>query len=332
MKVWLHNYFLTRGNLKPHAGALFKIEFTESLTGYADIHPWPELEEKPLHQQLGLVLDGKPTPAFYKSLGFAKIDAEARRAGISLMNGLKIPESHFFVSDLESLTFEKLLDIADRGFKILKVKIFLVSMSFPEIEKIKELASELERLNLKLRLDFNASGDFAKADGFFSVWFKEFRHFNLIDFVEDPCLFVAQHWQKLKSRWGIKLALDHQLKYVESKDRRELGKFADILIFKPSHQLAEEITALAKRNNLQISVTTSLDHALGIMSATFEAAKINEQNPGLITPCGLVSHGDFSNDGFFSKIPVRGPKLQDFSGSGFGFDEELAKLKWNFFL
>src|SRR4029078_6257499 len=68
---------------RPREGALLRAG-----DGFADIHPWPELGDEPLEEQLKHV---ETLPALH----YARIDGEARRRGVSLFDGLTIPESHW---------------------------------------------------------------------------------------------------------------------------------------------------------------------------------------------------------------------------------------------
>jgi o-succinylbenzoate synthase len=56
----------------PRHGALIRVD-----GGFADIHPWPELGDLPLDQQLALLARDETTPLTQASLEFASIDAAA---------------------------------------------------------------------------------------------------------------------------------------------------------------------------------------------------------------------------------------------------------------
>src|SRR3954454_23782425 len=74
----------------PRRGALICVD-----GGFADVHPWPELGDLPLDEQLALLARGETTPLTHASIDFAGIDASARRDGRSLFDGLTIPPSHW---------------------------------------------------------------------------------------------------------------------------------------------------------------------------------------------------------------------------------------------
>ena len=60
------------------SGALLKISWPSGKTGYADLHPWPELGDEKLDDQLAMLEKLRLTPLTEQSINFAKRDAEAR--------------------------------------------------------------------------------------------------------------------------------------------------------------------------------------------------------------------------------------------------------------
>src|SRR5438094_571928 len=107
----------------PRRGALIRIG-----GGFADIHPWPELGDAPLDAQIATLARGQTTPLTRRSLEMAALDAQARDRGVSLFEGVSIPESHWPGDD------------PPPGFDTVKLK-------------------SIERLpsNVRLRIDFNAT-------------------------------------------------------------------------------------------------------------------------------------------------------------------------------
>ncbi|HVR40608.1 MAG TPA: hypothetical protein VMU84_16050 [Thermoanaerobaculia bacterium] len=174
MGLWIHRYTLTpRARLsavaRPGAreGALLRAD-----DGFADIHPWPELGDAPLDEQLALLARGETTPLTRCSLRFASLDAAARSRSVSLFDGLTIPESHWPGAD------------PPPGFDTVKIKNVAV---IPP--------------NVRLRIDFNAT---LSADEFLRLELPRER----VDFVEDPCPYDARVWNELRAKTGLRLALD----------------------------------------------------------------------------------------------------------------------------
>jgi len=88
--MWIHRYTLTPrrplsalAGAAPRHGALLRTE-----TGFADVHPWPELGDAPLDEQLALLARGETTPLTRRSLWFAS------QWRADLFDGLTIPRSH----------------------------------------------------------------------------------------------------------------------------------------------------------------------------------------------------------------------------------------------
>ncbi len=150
-------------------GALLRVD-----NGYADVHPWPELGDATLDEQLDLLARGETTALTRQSLGFAEIDGRAREAGRSLFEGLTIPPSHWPGPD------------PPEDFAIAKLK---------SLEHVPP--------RVKLRIDFNArltSSQFVQIA-------RELPR-ERIDFIEDPCPYDPQTWRLLRDLTGLKLALD----------------------------------------------------------------------------------------------------------------------------
>lgn len=181
----------------PRHGALIRVN-----GGFADIHPWPELGDAPLDEQLALLARGGTTNLTTASLEFAAIDAAARREGRNLFEGLTIPPSHWPGPDPPD------------GFDTVKLK---------GIDRIPD--------HVRLRIDFNAR---LMPDEFVRIAATLPR--ERIDFIEDPCPYDAATWVELRARTGLRLALDRA---VATEHRQEcLCSFegADVLVVKPAIQ------------------------------------------------------------------------------------------------
>jgi O-succinylbenzoate synthase len=171
-------------------GALIRVN-----GGVADVHPWPELGDLPLDEQLALLARGETTPLTQSSLEFASIDAAARRDGRSLFDGLTIPPSHWPGPDPPA------------AFDTVKLK---------NIDVIPD--------RVRLRIDFNAT---LTAAEFVRIAASLPR--DRIDFIEDPCPYDAAVWRELREKTGLRLALDRG----PDSSQREPGSY-DVLIVKPA--------------------------------------------------------------------------------------------------
>ena len=170
MRVLVHRYSLTlRNGGGWREGALLQVH-----GGYADVHPWPELGDAPLDEQLARLSRGETTALTGASLQLAAVDGAARRRGVSLFEGLTIPASHWPGND------------PPPGFDTVKLKRV---MEVPE--------------HVRIRIDFNARLTPAEFLRIAETLPKE-----RIDFIEDPCAYDEAVWRDLRERTGLRLALD----------------------------------------------------------------------------------------------------------------------------
>lgn len=105
--MWIWRYSLkprralsALAGARPREGALLRVG-----DGFADVHPWPELGDAPLDEQLALLAHDQTTPLTRRSLWFASV---WRR---DMFDGLTIPRSHWPGSDPRE------------GFDIAKIKM-----------------------------------------------------------------------------------------------------------------------------------------------------------------------------------------------------------------
>jgi O-succinylbenzoate synthase len=154
---------------RPREGALLHVG-----DGFADVHPWPELGDAPLDEQLARLARGETTPLTARSLYFARVDAEARADGRSLFEGLTIPRSHW--------------PGPDPPFDFDTVKLKGIDQVPPKV---------------RLRIDFNGR---LRPEEF--IYMAEALPRERVDFVEDPCPYDGPTWSALRQSTGLRLALD----------------------------------------------------------------------------------------------------------------------------
>lgn len=177
MRLWVHRYTLMpkrrlSGVAREGAreGALLRVG-----DGFADVHPWPELGDAPLDEQLALLARGETTALTRASLHLAALDGDARRRGVSLFEGLTIPLSHWPGND------------PPPGFDTIKIKGV---MDVPD--------------DVRIRIDFNAA---LTPEEFLRI--AETLPRERIDFVEDPCPYEETVWAALENETGLTLAYDN---------------------------------------------------------------------------------------------------------------------------
>jgi o-succinylbenzoate synthase len=188
----VHRYVLRLRRGGSREGALLRVE-----DGFADVHPWPELGDAPLDEQLALLARGETTPLTRASLRLAALDADARRRGVSLFAGLTIPLSHWPGNEPPD------------GFDTVKTKGV---METPE--------------HVRIRIDFNARLTAAQ----FARIAATLPH-ERIDFIEDPCPYEERTWNDLREKTGLRLAFD-----LPPTANRQPPTAYDVLVHKPALQ------------------------------------------------------------------------------------------------
>ena len=165
----VHRYTLRMSSGEVREGALLRVG-----DGFADVHPWPELGDAPLDEQLTSLARGVITPLMRASLQCAAIDGEARRCGVSLFDGVTIPLSHWPGND------------PPPGFDTVKLK------------RVMDVPA-----HVRIRIDFNARLSPAEFLRIAASLPKE-----RVDFIEDPCPYDEDVWRELRASTGLRLALD----------------------------------------------------------------------------------------------------------------------------
>lgn len=299
--IQIHRYELEsaatlngRSSRRRFPGALIQVD-----GGYGCIHPWPELGDASLDQQLQALRTGLETPLTKRALICCQIDAQARREQRSLFENCIIPQSH---ATLVSFPTRAELDtlLAD-GFQAVKLKV-----NGADSQLVDHLRP-LEGSEMKLRLDFNSTCDSATFLAFAQALPTRLK--AQIDFVEDPVPFDSLTWNRLRAETGISFALDQEVMVTEPEA-------IDVQVWKPAR--SDRPAALHR-----LVVTSYMDHAVGQLYAAYEAAR-----SGTTELCGLLTHPLFAPDPFFEQIHSQGPTLFAPSGTGMGFDDLLANLPW----
>ena len=311
----VHEYLLRSGVAlnaasvrRVFAGALICVD-----GGYGCVHPWPEFGDAPVEEQLRLLSQGVTTPVTAMALRCAQIDGAARRAGVSLFEGLEIPRSHYswsFAADTET-QMERVLA---EGWPAIKAKGLA---KFGETTRFLEgCAKRFEPQGVRLRVDFNGVLDRVAFEQFMETLPQ--RVSQALDFIEDPFPYDADAWAAVRQKWGVKLALD--------KGWRVGTQGFDAVVVKPARRDWRTVAQTHPQHSLVL--TSAMDHALGQMFAAYEAAiALSEGQP--LDFCGLCTEHLFEKDAFFERVRSHGGYLSaDRSGGGLGFGEVLEALPW----
>lgn len=302
-------YQLSKSTHSSRTGALLKIEFEKGLVGFTDCHPWEELGDAPLTEQLNLLKEERLTSLTKRSLHFARLDAHARMNGINLFTGLTIPTSHFLIPNLMEWDQKAITTALQQGFTRFKVKLGRnLSQELLQLERLCPLIG-----NSKLRLDFNLK--------LLRDQFKLLEPWNkYIDFYEDPFPYDNAYWSSLQQSNNT-MALDHN-------SEAAIGAIDSTKVLVIKSAVQDETPFLTHAHPKQRLVFTSyLDHPLGQLTAAFTAAKALQKLPEQVDICGLLSHKVYQPN-VFSEQLTNGPLFIPPPGTGFGFDELLAEQLW----
>jgi O-succinylbenzoate synthase len=79
---------------------------------------------------------------------------------------------------------------------------------------------------------------------------------------------------------------------------------------------------------MELVVTHSMDHPLGQSVALWTAMRLRQRHGELLRDGGLQAVGLYAPNQFSEQIQTCGPQTIPPPGTGFGFDELLAKLPW----
>lgn len=301
MKVWRYT-IRARGPLNARAasvereGALIR----DAGGGVGCIHPWPELGDRPLNEQLAALAAGRPTHIGAQALLCAETDGFARRQGRSLFADLRMPPSHWTAASHE---FSPPPD----GFGTIKLKTeFHLSRYRTEFP------------HHRLRIDFNDTF----TESTFREWWLALDDATraAIEFIEDPIPWDPAAWRRLREDLSVPLAAD--------RDVMTRAGEADWLIVKPVTINAVEPGELAWHAGKRVAFTSYMDHAIGQLYAAWRAAECAAIFGDRLGDCGLITHHLFETDPFFERLSIQGSRLVPPGGTGLGFDDLLESLPW----
>lgn len=305
---------------KERSGVLLKVEWSgRGIVGYSDLHPWVELGDQDLTQQLEGLKSGTLSELSRQSLKLAWRDAELRQSrrnifanGSAIKNNYILPDGSF---DDQAL----LKSLRQDGFDTVKLKMG------------RDLPSELASLasvvaaGFRVRLDFNASIDFKTYLGFIKNLSSSVR--DAIEYVEDPFPFDFQLWNE--ARQYAPLALDNFGTQVPWAAWNQFSSLPfDVLILKPAKTDFETVVHLAYKHNLKLTVTNYMDHPVGSMHALGIAMKLKQEHGDKVLQAGCFTHHLYEQNLFSQHLTTSGAFIQPVAGMGVGFDSLLETLPW----
>ena len=275
--------------------------------GYACLHPWPELGDPTLDELLDGLKKGRRHPMLRAALHCVEMDAMARKNGVSLFDGLDVPQSHATIP-LDESAFQSAINA---GFQTVKVK--MGRSVDEESEMICQMAHRYPEI--RWRIDFNNTMKREQVESLLSRWSTDLL--QQIDFLED-----AYKGARFSSN-RVPLAVDREVE--------EFLEDYNVAVIKPAINNVDGLLERAEQAYKRVVITSYMDHPLGQSYAAWQAAKAVESYPWLIETCGLVTHGLFEPNAFTEALGVPSPSFSPASGTGLGFDVLLGSLPWKSF-
>ncbi len=301
----------------PRSGALLKMKWPDSKVGYADVFPWPELGDDPLPYHLGELEQGRTTSLVGQAIELGRKDALLRSEGTSALKNASVLKNHYTVADWTSISDAQLNLLQSQGVTSLKVK---VGRDWPA--EITWLAKVARQNNFHFRLDLNSHEDFSGFEKKMQMLPVEVK--QRLEFVEDPFPFDTELWAKA-SNWAP-LAVDFEYDHVPWDSLSSVP--FQVLVIKPARQNIELAVQRARAHDLQMVVTSSMDHPVGVAHALSVAAALKLQYPDWVLDCGCMTTPFYKSNAFSEEIRFQGPFVVPTSGVGVGFDEIFKKLPW----
>ena len=291
-------------------GALIRVD-----GGVGCLHPWPEFGDATIGEQLNLLRVGGTSKVIERGLRMAAVDGEARRRGVSLFADSEIPSCHYSWDQNQSAEAQ-MQRVLDEGWRAIKTKGWADrGRTSDSLELLNGLMGDT---SVKIRVDFNSS----LAENAFEEWIGGLScgSRNRLDFVEDPFPYDAKQWDAVKTRSGVRLALDKQL--------RGAVEGFDVAVLKPGRREWRELVGELP-SQVKIVMTSAMDHAIGQSFAAYETALAWKEVGGCMDLCGLCTEHLFEKDAFFERLRSWGGKLEvDREGTGLGFDDVIEGMDW----
>jgi O-succinylbenzoate synthase len=300
----------------PRTGALFKVEWPDGAIGYGDLHPWTELGDDSLEKQIEGLRKGKISPMMEQTIWLARKDALLRKKGKTFLTTGEKVRNNYLITHVDEIVPGFLDDLKRQSFSTIKLKVG---------RDLKEEATAITRIaaaGFKMRLDFNGLGSWQTFEKFFTGLSASERVW--IEYVEDPFPYDEGAWADAKKL--VKVALDVPYAQVDW-DNLKKAPF-DILVIKPAKMDVDQAIERCKKFNLKATVTSYMDHPVGMMHAMAIAMECKENHPNLMLDAGCLTHRCYQIDPFAAEINTQGPFLAAVKGSGIGFDRLLGALPW----
>lgn len=312
-------------------GALLKVDWGNELVGYADLHPWVELGDWTLDEQLSSLRDGRISSQVERCIWLARRDAELRFEKKSIFGQNKYlfsfdyrldpsatgkMKNNFLLTDFGLLKKGFLDDLKDQDFSTVKIKVG------KNLEKETDVLEQVAAAGFRIRLDFNAVSNPKNFEKFIGNLSGSIR--SLIEYVEDPFPFDIAPWSEAKKL--VRIAIDNEYEKVPW-DKISAAPF-DVIVIKPAKLDVNLAISRCQKWNLKATVTSYMDHAVGASHALGVALELKEKYGDMILEAGCLTHHLYQADSFSAEITSHGPYLVNINGTGIGFNKLLEATPW----
>lgn len=275
----------SRSDGKFREGFLLKIVTENSSVGYADVMPWPEFGDLSCAELIAKIKTNQSENSKDPLLATAVRNAINNDHSFQLLDAAlkdfkNLNHGKQFENNL-LWSFRASDELPDES--IVKVKL---SRDFhAEIDKINRLPWVTKRV---FRFDFNSALDPNSALEEIKWLKKNFR--AAIQYVEDPCAFSSTVWKELNSI--LPLALDWEF----SDANFETDLTFQFLVIKPTRQNANHLVQECAKRNLKFTVTSAMDHPIGVLQSCVQAMQLQAQYPDLAMVSGCNTFAAYAFD------------------------------------
>lgn len=312
-------------------GALLKVVWEDELTGYADLHPWVELGDRTLDEQLAALRAGRISSQIERCIWLARRDAELRFEGKSIFDQNKYlvnldysldpaasakMKNNFLLTDFKLIKEGFFDDLRAQDFSTVKIKVG------KNLEQEADVLEHAAAAGFRIRLDFNSVANPKIFEKFIGNLSSPIR--SLIEYVEDPFPFDVASWSEAQSL--VRIAIDNE---YEKVDWEEISSVPfDVIVIKPAKLDVNLAISRCQQWNLKATVTSYMDHAVGVSHALGVAMELKEKYGDMILESGCFTHHLYQPNSFSEEISTQGPYLMNVNGTGVGFNKLLEATPW----
>lgn len=315
------------------SGVLLKVHFEKGTVGkavgYADLHPWTEWSEPSCQELLCIKsLQDSVHPLLHRAFELAEWDCEARlQKEDLLLEAEEIPQNFLIVNCSDWSAVEaQILNLQLSAPAVIKVKMPFFNRVYNSANKnafSENFANFCRQKRIQLRLDFNSQWTFSQLQQWLITLSDSQK--SLIAYLEDPCPWDQHQWQILQLQ--IPLAIDWELKNIQNE--QDLEKAVSVLVIKPARQSLHEWIEKAQKLSKKITVTSVMDHPVGVVTAWAQANFLFQKYPDLFLPAGCGTFTLYPESSFSQQLQWKNGWISyQAHGVGLGFEQQLESLPW----